>query len=112
MTEEPERFDPGPAFRDDVRRARARVAAMTPEAAKAVLLELVATMPGLVLAPEEGRSALIAYRRGPNDLIRDDGRQLWIQPLGFRDARTFPSLTAANRIAKDLARAWIDRQPP
>jgi hypothetical protein len=45
-------------------------------------------------------------------LIRDDGRQLWIQPLGFRDARTFPSLTAANRIAKDLARAWIDRQPP
>ena len=50
MTEEPARFDPSPAFRDDVRRARARVAAMTPEAAKALLHELVATMPGLVLA--------------------------------------------------------------
>lgn len=44
-------------------------------------------------------------------LMCDDGRQLWIQPLGFSDARTFPSLTAANRAAKELARAWIDRQP-
>jgi hypothetical protein len=43
-------------------------------------------------------------------LVSDDGRQRWIQPLGFRDARTFPSLTAANRAAKELARAWIDRQ--
>ena len=53
MTEEPASFDPGPAFRDDVRRARARVTAMTPEAAKTLLIELVGTIPSLVLAPDE-----------------------------------------------------------
>ena len=67
MTEAAARFDPGPAFRDDVRRARARVSAMTPEAAKALLLEVVATIPSLVLAAQECRSSLFAYRRGPND---------------------------------------------
>jgi hypothetical protein len=67
MSEELGTFDPGAAFRDDVRRARARVAAMTPEAAKAMLLELVGTSPSLVLAPRECRSSVIAYRRGPND---------------------------------------------
>ena len=67
MTEEPERFDPGPAFRDDVRRARARVAAMTPEAAKTLLIELVGRIPSLVLAPDECRSSVFGYRRGPND---------------------------------------------
>ena len=67
MTEEPARFDPGPAFRDDVRRARARVAAMTPEAAKTLLIELVGTIPSLVLPPDECRSAVLGYRRGPND---------------------------------------------
>jgi len=67
MTEEPARFDPGPAFRDDVRRAQARVAAMTPDEAKARLLEAVAMMPSLVLAPEECGSSVLGYRRGPND---------------------------------------------
>ena len=65
MTEEPASFDPGPGFH--VRLARARVGAMTPEAAKALLLELVGTSPSLVLAPDECRSSVLAYRRGPND---------------------------------------------
>jgi hypothetical protein len=60
-------FDPGPEYRDDVRRARARVVAMTPEAAKAILLKLVETFPSLVLTPDERRSSVLAYRRGPND---------------------------------------------
>ena len=67
MTEEPASFDPGPAFRDDVRRARARVAAMTPEAAQALLIELVGRMPSLVLTADECRSSVLGYRRGPND---------------------------------------------
>jgi predicted RNase H-like nuclease len=67
MSEVQPSFDPGPEYRDDVRRARARVAAMTPEAAKAMLLELIETFPNLVLTPEERRSRLLAYRRGPND---------------------------------------------
>jgi len=67
MSEVQPSFDPGPEYRDDVRRARARVAAMTPEAAKAMLLELVKEMPSLVLTDEERRSVLLAYRRGPND---------------------------------------------
>ena len=53
MTEEPASFDPGPAFRDDVRRARARVAAMTPEAAKTLLIELVGRISSLVLGLDE-----------------------------------------------------------
>ena len=67
MTEEPASFDPGPAFRDDVRRARARVAAMTPEAANTLLMELLGTIPSLMLPPAECRSSLLGYRRGPND---------------------------------------------
>jgi len=67
MSEVQPSFDPGPAYRDDVRRARARVSAMTPEAAKAMLLELVETFPSLVLTPAERRSRLLAYWRGPND---------------------------------------------
>ena len=65
MSEEPAPFDHGPAFRDDVRRARARVAALTPEAAKALLLELVGTIPSLVLAPGECRSSMVGYRGKP-----------------------------------------------
>ena len=67
MTEELASFDPGSAFRDDVRRARARVTAMTPEAAKTLLIELVGRIPSLVLAPDECRSSVLGYRRGPND---------------------------------------------
>jgi len=67
MSEVPLSFDPGPEYRDDVRRTRARVTAMTPEAAKATLLELIETFPSLVLTPEERRSPVLAYRRGPND---------------------------------------------
>jgi len=63
MSEELGAFDPGWGFRDDVRRARARVAGMTPDAAKAVLLELVGTIPGLVLEADECRSPVLAYRR-------------------------------------------------
>ncbi len=63
MSEELGAFDPGYPFRDDVRRARDRVAAMTPEAAKAVLLELVEMTPGLVLKADECRSPVLAYRR-------------------------------------------------
>jgi hypothetical protein len=62
MSEELGAFDPGPAFRDDVSRARARVVAMTPDAVKAVLLELVEMMPGLVLDFEDCRSPVLAYR--------------------------------------------------
>ena len=61
MTEEPASFDPGPAFRDDVRRARARVAAMTPEAAKTLLMELVGTIPSLVLPPDAEFTAHCTY---------------------------------------------------
>jgi hypothetical protein len=43
-------------------------------------------------------------------LVRTDPSGLRIQPLGFREAGTFPGLTDANRAAADLARAWIDRQ--
>jgi hypothetical protein len=45
-------------------------------------------------------------------LVRADRGQLQIQPLGFRAAGTFPSLAAANRAAAELARQWIDKQPP
>ena len=68
MSEIPTTFDPGPEFRDDVRRARARVAAMRPDVAKALLLEAIESFPGLVLASEERRSCLLRYRRGPDEL--------------------------------------------
>ena len=68
MSEIPTTFDPGPEFRDDVRRARAYVIAMRPDVAKAFLLEAIETFPGLVLAPEERRSCLFMYRRGLDEL--------------------------------------------
>jgi len=63
MTEEPATFDSGSAFRDGVRRARARVPVTTPEAAKALLLEPVETMPRLILTSEECRSPMLGHRR-------------------------------------------------
>ena len=77
MSEVQPSFDPGPEYRDDVRRARARVTAMTPAAAKAMLLELVETFPSLVLTPEERGSCLIAFRGDPDEpLLYADGTWL------------------------------------
>ena len=70
MTEEPATFDPGSAFHSDARLARARVTAMTPETAKALLLEPVETMPRLILTSEECRSPMLGHRRtGSNESV-------------------------------------------
>jgi hypothetical protein len=97
MTEEPARFDPGPAFRDDVRRARARVAAMTPEAAKAVLLELVATMAGL-------RARLVDSRRWPSTLDSTAGvqRRAHIPELNCRQSNSERPRSGVDRPAASL----------